>query len=68
MLTDAGRDLYGSIVTLLHWAEMHLPPAGQQQLRLRHRPCGKQMHARVVCAACGKKLDPREVEVELTES
>jgi DNA-binding HxlR family transcriptional regulator len=64
VLSDAGRDLYGAIVALLHWADVHLPAAGEQKLRLRHRPCGRQTHAKVVCASCGKELDPREVDVE----
>ena len=63
VLTDAGRDLYGAIVAVLHWADVHVPRGGEQ-LRLRHRPCGKHTHAEVVCAACGKPLDPREVQVE----
>ena len=65
VLTDIGRDLYGSIVALLHWADTHLPAAGEEELRLRHRPCGRQTHAKVVCASCGEELDPREVDVEL---
>jgi DNA-binding HxlR family transcriptional regulator len=64
VLTDAGRDLYGTIVAALRWADLHLPPAGEQ-LRLRHRACGEHTHAEVVCAVCGEPLDPREVEVEL---
>jgi hypothetical protein len=44
-----------------------MPGPGEQELRLRHRPCGHQTHATVVCAACGKELDPREVEVELAD-
>jgi DNA-binding HxlR family transcriptional regulator len=63
VLSDAGRDLYGAILALLHWADVHLPAAGHDELRLRHRPCGHETHAEVVCAACGTKLDPREVEV-----
>ena len=63
VLSDAGRDLYGAIVALLHWADVHMPPAGEG-LRLRHRPCGNPTHAKVVCAECGIELDPREVEVE----
>jgi DNA-binding HxlR family transcriptional regulator len=65
VLTDAGRDLYGSIVALLHWADVHLPPAGEHELRLRHRTCGRRTHATVVCAVCGEELDPREVEIEI---
>ncbi len=65
VLSDAGRDLYGSVAAILHWGDVHLPPAGDQQLRLRHRPCGQQTHAKVVCAACGDELDAREVDVEV---
>ena len=65
VLTDAGRDLYGAIVALLHWADVHLPPAGAEELRLHHRACGRRTHARVVCAACGEELDPRDVDVEI---
>jgi DNA-binding HxlR family transcriptional regulator len=65
VLTPAGRDLYGSILALLRWANVHLPAAGEQELRLRHRPCGHQTHAKVVCAACGEELDPRDVDAEL---
>jgi DNA-binding HxlR family transcriptional regulator len=64
VLTDAGRDLYGAIVALLHWADVYIPSAGEE-LRLRHRPCGRLTHARVVCAACGEELDPREIEIEV---
>jgi DNA-binding HxlR family transcriptional regulator len=58
VLTDAGRDLYGAIVAVLHWADLYLP-ADKQELRLRHRPCGHLTHAKVVCAVCGDELDPR---------
>lgn len=67
VLSDAGRELYGSIVALVHWADRHLPAAGDQQLYLRHRTCGQRTHARVVCAACGGELDPRAVDVELAD-
>jgi DNA-binding HxlR family transcriptional regulator len=65
ILTDAGRDLYGPIVALLHWADIHLPAAGEQQLRLTHRLCRHQTHAKVVCSVCNEELDPRDVSVEL---
>jgi len=66
VLTDAGRDLYGTILATLHWADVHLPTGGEH-LRLRHRPCGGHTHAEVVCAVCGKILDPREVQIELVD-
>jgi DNA-binding HxlR family transcriptional regulator len=64
VLTDAARDLYGAIVALLHWTDVHQPAAGEQKLRLRHGPCGRLTHAKVVCVACGQELDARDVEVE----
>jgi len=67
VLTGAGRDLYGAIVAILHWAEVHLPEAGERESRLRHRPCGRLVRAKVVCAACGGELDPGEVDVELAK-
>lgn len=68
VLTDAGRDLYGAILALLRWADVHLPVEEEPPLRLRHRPCGERTEARVVCAACGEELDPREVDVESVEA
>jgi DNA-binding HxlR family transcriptional regulator len=67
VLSDAGRDLYGAIVALLHWADVYLPAAEDEKLRLRHRPCGRLTHAKVVCASCGEELDAREVDVELAD-
>jgi DNA-binding HxlR family transcriptional regulator len=64
VLSDAGRDLYGAIVALLHWADTYLPAADDDKLRLRHGPCGRLTYAKVVCAVCGNELDPREVQVE----
>jgi DNA-binding HxlR family transcriptional regulator len=67
VLTDAGRDLYGTILATLHWADRHALATGNQQLRLRHLACGELTHAEVVCAVCGKTLDPREVRPEPSE-
>jgi DNA-binding HxlR family transcriptional regulator len=63
VLTDSGRDLYGTIIAALQWADAHLPST-QEQLHLRHTPCGERVHAKVLCAACGETLDPREVQIE----
>jgi len=63
VLTEAGRDLYGAILAVLHWADTHVPSQGEQLLHLRHRTCGHETHAKVVCAVCNAELDPRDVEV-----
>ena len=68
VLTESGRDLYGAIVAVLHWADTHVAPAGDERLELRHRTCGHQTYAKVVCSVCGDELDPRDVEVQLADS
>ncbi|MEV5833324.1 helix-turn-helix domain-containing protein [Nocardia sp. NPDC052112] len=64
VLTPAGRDLYGAILALLHWADVHRPAFGER-VRLHHMPCDHDTHAVVVCAVCRQELDPREVEARL---
>lgn len=66
VLTEAGRELYGTIATLLHWADTHLPDADAPPLRLRHVPCGELTHPTVTCAACGEELHARDVVAEAT--
>ena len=54
-LTDAGRDLYPVILTLMSWGDRDL--AGEQgpPLRLEHQ-CGHRLDARRVCEACGEPV------------
>jgi len=47
-LTDGGRALMPAVVALREWAEDHLP-GGRSPLRLRHRDCGADVRARLVC-------------------
>ena len=58
-LTEAGRDLYPAIVTLMRWGDRHLstdPP-----VVLRHNSCGHEADPLLVCAHCHEELDPHEV-------
>ena len=54
-LTDAGRDLYPVILTLMSWGDRYL--AGEQgpPLRLEHQ-CGHPLGAQLVCKACGEPV------------
>ncbi len=58
-LTDAGRDLYPVIVTLMRWGDQYLAGDDGPPLVLRHR-CGNQLAAQVVCQACGEPLKARD--------
>ena len=51
-LTEAGRELYPVIVTLMHWGDRHLAgPDGPPRV-LEHQ-CGHRLDATLVCQACG---------------
>jgi len=61
-LTDAGRDLYPVIATLMRWGDKYL--AGQEgpPLVLEHR-CGHQQVPELVCQACGEPLRPGQARI-----
>jgi DNA-binding HxlR family transcriptional regulator len=60
-LTDAGRDLYPVIVTLMRWGDQYLAgDDGPPQVILHH--CGHELTAQVICQACGEALRPRDTK------
>ena len=58
-LTDAGRDLYPVIMTLMRWGDRYLAGDGGPPLVLEHH-CGHRLVAQVVCEACGEPLRARD--------
>lgn len=65
--TARGRDLYASMIVMMHWGDKWLSK-GRPPLILRHRDCQHDFFARVVCSECREELDPRQVEYELRYS
>ena len=57
-LTDAGRDLYPVITTLMRWGDKYLAGDDGPPMVLRHR-CGHPVVATVICEACGEPLEAR---------
>src|SRR5258707_11040627 len=51
-LTDAGRDLYPVILTLMRWGDRHLAGPAGPPLELEHRGA-HPLNAHLVCEACG---------------
>jgi DNA-binding HxlR family transcriptional regulator len=51
-LTDAGRDLYPVILTLMRWGDQYLADDDGPPLVLEHR-CGHRLVPQVICQACG---------------
>jgi hypothetical protein len=63
-LTQAGRDLYPAIVTLMRWGDEHLQGELGPPVVLRHNPCGHEADAVLVCSHCREELRPRDVTPE----
>ncbi len=59
VLTDAGRDLYPVIVTLMRWGDRYLAGPDGPPLVIEHH-CGHRMVPQVVCEACGEPLRARD--------
>ena len=59
-LTEAGRELYPVILTLMRWGDEHLAGDAGPPLALEHA-CGHRLVAKVVCEACGEPVQARAV-------
>ncbi|HEY5317145.1 MAG TPA: helix-turn-helix domain-containing protein [Solirubrobacteraceae bacterium] len=58
-LTEAGRELYPVIMTLMNWGDRHLAgPDGPP--RVFEHSCGHRLEPKLVCEACGERVDPRD--------
>ncbi len=54
-LTEAGRDLYPVILTLMRWGDKYLAGPAGAPLLLEHH-CGHRLSAELVCRACGEQV------------
>ena len=60
-LSEAGRDLYPVIVTMMRWGDKHLAGEGGPPLVLEHN-CGHRLVAELVCESCGEPVDARDTK------
>jgi DNA-binding HxlR family transcriptional regulator len=63
-LTEAGRDLYPSIVALMRWGDEHLAGELGPPVVLRHNLCGHEADPVLVCSHCREELRPHDVTPE----
>jgi DNA-binding HxlR family transcriptional regulator len=62
-LTAIGRELGVPVVSLMHWGDRHLAgPEGPPRLS-RHRDCGGDLHARLVCDTCGRAATADSIDL-----
>ncbi|HWF75050.1 MAG TPA: helix-turn-helix domain-containing protein [Solirubrobacteraceae bacterium] len=65
-LTQAGRELYPVIMTLMRWGDRHL--AGEEgPPRMLEHTCGHRFVPGLVCEACGEPADARDVRLITAE-
>jgi DNA-binding HxlR family transcriptional regulator len=63
-LTQAGIDLFPSIVTLMRWGDAHLAGPEGAPIVLRHNDCGEICDPYLACRVCGGEIDARSVTPE----
>lgn len=64
LLTDMGRDLYGSFVVMLQWGDRWLA-SGKPPLLLTHMTCGSDFHASVICDGCKAPIVAADMQYKL---
>jgi DNA-binding HxlR family transcriptional regulator len=50
--TEKGRELYAVMISLMRWGDRWLAGDSGAPLRLRHRECGHDFQALIVCSEC----------------
>lgn len=64
VLTPAGRDLFGAVVTLMQWGDRHLAGPEGPPIQLRHEDCGELADVVVACRHCGGEVTTGRVTPE----
>ncbi len=62
-LTDKGWDLLQFTIAMHDWGTRWIASPHGPGLLLRHRPCGRRLHAKVICGSCGGDVEAREVKI-----
>jgi DNA-binding HxlR family transcriptional regulator len=65
VLTDKGRDFYPVLAAMIAWGDRWLSGEEGPPIVLRHKACGHDMTAKVVCSECGEPVQARDVRARL---
>jgi len=60
LLTDAGLDLWPTIVSLIKWGDRHAGSPAGPPVVIVHRGCGGEIDDHRICEACGARVSVRE--------
>jgi DNA-binding HxlR family transcriptional regulator len=66
-LTKRGKALYPLLVTLIEWANVHVPPEGEPSVRLFSRETGEPIAPVLVDANSGKTISHRTVKAVVAD-
>ena len=65
VLTAKGREFFPILAAMMAWGDRWLAPSEGPPALLRHRTCGHDMHAEVVCSECREPLELDDVQPRL---
>lgn len=63
-LTEAGKALFPTVVTLMHWGDTYLPAPQGPPIVLTHTECGEQADPYLACRHCGGEIGSANVMPE----
>jgi DNA-binding HxlR family transcriptional regulator len=63
-LTQAGRDLFPAVLSLMRWGDTYLAGPDGPPIVLRHETCGNHTRPRLTCDECGEEINTRNVRPE----
>jgi DNA-binding HxlR family transcriptional regulator len=59
--TEMGLDLYKPMLVMMAWGDRWLAD-GKPPMRLRHKACGQDFSAIVVCSECKKPISSKDTD------
>jgi DNA-binding HxlR family transcriptional regulator len=66
--SEKGKQLYPSMIAMMHWGDKWLAGKHGPPLILRHHDCGRPFHLVMGCGHCGQELRAREVEYQYRDT
>jgi DNA-binding HxlR family transcriptional regulator len=65
VLTEKGQDFFGVLAAMSRWGDRWLAGEEGVPIVFRHRPCGHDTHAEVVCASCGEPMRAQDTTTQM---
>jgi DNA-binding HxlR family transcriptional regulator len=67
VLTARGKELNWVLLSLFDWGSRNLYQDADAGVSFRHKPCGNTLKTKLVCSDCGQPIEPRDLEMVLSE-